>query len=368
MVPDKFNMVDMGGIDLIMVQGEEVPGLYNRLVESITQCHYQCLYNWFFDGIVIPPTYVIMEVNEDDEVVINEGVTVSSDDVVHIYSIVPPAPEPEIIPLLAEENGAYNVPSGKDGFNPVTVNVPSYTPVIDPIIITENGTYNAPVGVDGYSPVTVNVSGGGSSLPAEYQEVEYIDFTGTQFFSVPADFTTTAKPVLYTKSTLTNDSGSSEMCIIGNGEAGSSSTRPEIYYSSKRIYVNQASVGSLYITRTSSGDLDADNTNSSTVPVGAMVETLTEYGTNITATVLNVGKYSNGYPFMFTGRLYRAWFGNDTGSTPGSYFTFDYITRLFDLVPCYRKSDSEPGFYDVINNVFYTNAGSGTFVVGPEVN
>lgn len=167
MVPDKFNMVDMDGIDLIMMQGEEVPGLYDRLVESIAQCRYQCLYNWFFDGVVIPPTYVRLEVNEDDEVAINEGVTVSQDDIIHIYSLAPPTPEPEIIPLLAEENGVYNVPVGKDGFNPVTVNVPSYTPVINPISITENGIYNAPSGVDGYSPITVDVSGGISANMCE---------------------------------------------------------------------------------------------------------------------------------------------------------------------------------------------------------
>lgn len=164
MVPDKFNMVDMGGIDLILMQGEEVPGLYNRLVESITQCRYQCLYNWLFDGVIIPPTYVEMEVGLDEEVRINEGVVVTSDDVIHIYSVDPPAPEPEIVPLLAEENGTYNVPTGVDGFNHVTVDVPSYTPVINPITITENGIYNAPVGVDGYSPVTVNVPDTGSGL------------------------------------------------------------------------------------------------------------------------------------------------------------------------------------------------------------
>lgn len=164
MVPDKFNMVDMGGIDLIMMQGEEVPGLYMRLVESIAQCSYQCLYNWFFDGVAIPPTYVRLEVNEDDEVAINEGVTVSPDDVVHIYSLEPGPVDPEIIPLLAEENGVYNVPSGKDGFNPVTVNVPSYTPVISSISITENGTYTAPSGVDGYSPIDVNVSSGSNAV------------------------------------------------------------------------------------------------------------------------------------------------------------------------------------------------------------
>ena len=262
------------------------------------------------------------------------------------------------------ENGVYT----KHGYRNINVNI---TPILGQKTITQNGTYNPPSGVDGYAPVTVNVSGGGggSSLPAEYQEVEYIDFTGAQFFSVPADFTTTAKPVLYTKSALTSDSGSSEMCIIGNGDAGSSSsTRPEIYYSSKKIYVNQASVCSLYVTRASSGYLDAGYTYSVAVPVGVMAETLTEYGTNITATSLNVGKYSNGYPFMFTGRLYRVWFGNDTGAATGSYFALDYVTRLFDLVPCYRKSDSEPGFYDVINNIFYTNVGTGTFGVGPDAN
>lgn len=177
MVPDKFNMVDMGGIDLIMMQGEEVSGLYNRLVESIAQCRYQCLYNWLFDGVIIPPTYVELEVNENDEVAINEGVTVSEDDVIHIYSIEPPAPEPEIIPLLAEENGVYNVPTGKDGFNPVTVDVPSYTPVINPISITENGVYSAPVGVDGYSPITVSVASGGFELSSQDFEVGALDGT-----------------------------------------------------------------------------------------------------------------------------------------------------------------------------------------------
>lgn len=164
MVPDKFNMVDLGGIDLIMMQGEAVPGLYEKLMAAISNCQYQCLYNWMFDGVLIPPTYVQLT-DVEGEVFLNEGVSVTSDDVIHIYSVEPGPVDPEIIPLLAEENGVYNVPIGKDGFNPVTVDVPSYTPVINPITITENGTYMAPSGVDGYSPVTVNVSG---VAPAEY--------------------------------------------------------------------------------------------------------------------------------------------------------------------------------------------------------
>lgn len=127
MVPDKFDMVDMGGIDLIESQGVAVEGLYQRLVESITLCRYQCLYNWKFNGILIPPSYVEMEVRDGD-VWINEGVSVDENDVIHIYSIEPEPPSPivpEIEPLIVVENGEYYAPVGVDGYNPVTVNVPA---------------------------------------------------------------------------------------------------------------------------------------------------------------------------------------------------------------------------------------------------
>ena len=176
MVPDKFNMVDMEGIDLLAVQGETIPGLYNKLVESIALCRYQCVYNWAFNGILIPPTYVEMEEREDG-VWINEGVMVDEEDVVHIASIEPEPPAP-VLPVIESlsvtENGTYLVPEGVDGFNPVTVDVPSYAPVTQPLLVTENGTYYPPTGVDGYSPVTVDVSGGGSfvmvSASSQYSE------------------------------------------------------------------------------------------------------------------------------------------------------------------------------------------------------
>lgn len=170
MVPDKFDMVDMGGIDLILMQGEEVPGLYNRLVESITQCRYQCLYNWLFDGVIIPPAYVEMEVGLDDEVRINEGVVVTADDIIHIYTL-----EPILEPRLTiTENGIYLPSEGYVGLESVDVNVPM--PVINPISITENGTYSAPTGVDGYSPVIVSVSG-----DDPFSLENYIESSGTQW-------------------------------------------------------------------------------------------------------------------------------------------------------------------------------------------
>ena len=38
-----------------------------------------------------------------------------------------------------------------------------------------------------------------------------------------------------------------------------------------------------------------------------------------------------------------------------------------NFIPAKRNSDNVLGLYDLVNNVFYTNAGSGTFIAGPEV-
>ena len=34
-----------------------------------------------------------------------------------------------------------------------------------------------------------------------------------------------------------------------------------------------------------------------------------------------------------------------------------------DFIPCYRKADNVPGFYDLINRVFYTNAGTNNLLI-----
>lgn len=149
MVLDKFDMVDMGGIDLIESQGVAVEGLYQRLVESITLCRYQCLYNWKFNGILIPPSYVEMVVR-DGSVWINEGVNVDENDVVHIYSL-----GANLTQVFINSNGDYTPPAGYDGFNFVGVSVPE--PVLNTIYITENGDYTPEQGVDGFSSVRVSV-------------------------------------------------------------------------------------------------------------------------------------------------------------------------------------------------------------------
>lgn len=40
----------------------------------------------------------------------------------------------------------------------------------------------------------------------------------------------------------------------------------------------------------------------------------------------------------------------------------------YNFIPCYRKNDGEIGVFDTENSVFYTNAGTGTFTKGADVN
>ncbi len=41
---------------------------------------------------------------------------------------------------------------------------------------------------------------------------------------------------------------------------------------------------------------------------------------------------------------------------------------VFEMIPCYRKSDGVIGMYDLVSKTFYTNAGSGSFTKGPDIN
>lgn len=50
------------------------------------------------------------------------------------------------------------------------------------------------------------------------------------------------------------------------------------------------------------------------------------------------------------------------------YFkVWDNVTLVRDMYPCYRISDRVPGLFDIVNNTFYTNKGTGIFYTGPDI-
>lgn len=57
---------------------------------------------------------------------------------------------------------------------------------------------------------------------------------------------------------------------------------------------------------------------------------------------------------------------NYSQSFSGRIYGFAIINNGVDkirLIPCVRKSDSKPGMYDTVTKTFYTNAGTGEFIV-----
>lgn len=65
---------------------------------------------------------------------------------------------------------------------------------------------------------------------------------------------------------------------------------------------------------------------------------------------------------------------SDKGALQSKAVTFYYFKfyrngeLIGDFVPCYRKSDGEIGMYDLVGKQFHTNAGTGTFSKGNDVN
>lgn len=67
--------------------------------------------------------------------------------------------------------------------------------------------------------------------------------------------------------------------------------------------------------------------------------------------------------------IFRGMENNNSSHRQISYLSIiENDTPIREFIPCYRKSDLVAGMYDRVNGVFYTNAGTGEFIVGPDVN
>lgn len=160
----EFNMVDMGGIDIATVNGTVVEGLYNKLLEGMDACGNLILYNWKFAEIEIVPSACSILI-EDDAIIVNGTIRVSSEDVVSLIWVDPP-PAP-VEPITITGNGVYTAQEPLSGYNPVTVDVSSSFPEIGQIVhagnianyeIVEDGLYAILIAADGYSGVDITAS------------------------------------------------------------------------------------------------------------------------------------------------------------------------------------------------------------------
>lgn len=198
-----------------------------------------------------------------------------------------------------------------------------------------------------------------SQLPTEYQEVEYIQSSGTQYIDTGVVATSGfAIDIKINIDTVTD----SWAPILSAHELSAPYKRNFIAYtSSKKMEIDAGDkITQTSVTLTGDDVIKASNVENNFY--------LNVNGTNYTPTVTTAASnlaysgrtmhllHSNGYDFGYTsGKVYYC------------KITVDG-TLVRSFVPCYRKSDNIVGLYDLVNGVFYTNAGTGNFAKGKNSN
>ena len=192
-----------------------------------------------------------------------------------------------------------------------------------------------------------------NKLPSDYQEVEYIESTGTQYIDtgiIPNNTINIDMNLKVTNSINSVILGSDENWQINNfviyinsnqfalgfGELGSNAKTVfnvnELYkltLKNKELYINDEIGVSYKIHQVQVSDCK----------------------NNISLFALNRNKTIRENSFI---KLY-------------SLKIYDNDVLIRNFIPCYRKSDNEIGLYDIANNTFYTNQGTGVFLKGQNV-
>ena len=189
------------------------------------------------------------------------------------------------------------------------------------------------------------------NIPVEYQEVEYIESSGTQYIDSGIKPNQDTKTILKCKV--------AELPNVDNALFDTRETRYGLFltFGGNNQFNTYDYSGSSQV---------AQQFNTTDVFVVELKNKLVINGTEV---------YDKG-SLTFTCQNNLFFFaGNNNGSANWyskykmySLKIMDGSTLVRDFIPCYRKSDGVIGLYDKVEGKFYTNAGTGTFLKGANVN
>lgn len=208
--------------------------------------------------------------------------------------------------------------------------------------VTLNNTLKGKMNVG----VSGNTKQATAILPDTYQQVDYIQSSGTQYIDTGIVGKDTIK--YQYKFLQTEYNGNVTLGTMGTGSNNTSrmfitnsKLYLDIYGESSRISqtfenlintVHNWEIGNRYVKDIDTNTILISNTS------------LSSFSTTTNITIC----------------------GTQTSSKQKIYGLkiYDNETIIRDFIPCYRKSDNVVGLYDLVNNVFYTNAGTGAFTYG----
>ena len=198
-------------------------------------------------------------------------------------------------------------------------------------------------------------------LPSGYTQVDYIESSGTQY--IDTGFAPNQNTRTVIDFTPTYSSGS--LFIFGS-RLGWANNSYDLYTFSNKFRDDYANTN--YGNNTSENFPKVENkrylfdkNKNHSIMYEENIQfydhTFTEKTINSSFNMLLFGLNNNGTPSL----------SNLTKMKLYSCKIYDDDTPIRDFVPCYRINDEEVGLYDTINNVFYTNQGTGVFTYGTKI-
>lgn len=209
---------------------------------------------------------------------------------------------------------------------------------------TNQGTGSFAKGSDSPTPdSSIDIKSVGElALPSEYQEVEYIESTGTQYINT--NYIDVADTRVELDFVYTGRTGTLSYMGANGGNVLAIGNNDYISINAKSTGITPT-VGERYKITSYRG---VDDMRTATMNGVEYIGTKARQ--NQLYYIFTLGGQPNSNQRIY-GRLYSC-----------KIYYQDKLVR--DLIPCYRKSDGVIGAYDVVNDVFYTNAGTGTFLKG----
>lgn len=192
-----------------------------------------------------------------------------------------------------------------------------------------------------------------SRLPKEYQEVEYLESTGTQCIDLPLGFSNT--DVVKTRFSIT-DTSYMDRYIVSPVKWNTDRNR-------FGMGVHKHFTGAYGNMNTSGTWLQPNTDNDKKMHCW-------NYANHVfSIDDLGISKDVNNIKFGSETENLRLFYGYNSNTQGRVSFYHHKKTdgTEINLIPCYRKSDSKPGMYDTVSKTFYTNSGTGEFLVGADV-
>ena len=185
-------------------------------------------------------------------------------------------------------------------------------------------------------------------LPSGYTQVDYIESSGTQYIDTGVNADSKLRVVLDTTFLNSRSIGA----IYRNG-------------SNYERYHLQGEAKFIFYTHTTPVSLNTFDNNRHLFDLNVPNGTI--YVDNIS--------YNKEY-IVFDTRLSFWLFRRNSNDSSLQFFNASklYSCKMYynnvlvrNFIPCYRNSDNEVGLYDLVNNVFYANQGTGEFTYGTKI-